>query len=611
MATLLAAGLVTASAAAPASAATMVYEAEQATIINGVVANNHAGFTGTGFVDSANAVGAAVEFSVSVATAGGKTLAFRYANGTTSNRPATLTINGSTHSTLAFPPTGSWSTWNNQTASASLATGTSLVRITATSSGGLANIDSLVIDDGLTGGGGPISDPIPENPIPSGLGLVLTEYARFPQSSPVPSPTDSRLKRRARINYLGEVPDGSGRRFVPDLNGSLYFLPPGGGTPSVYLDVRARVGSNFFSGRGLGSGFGFVAFHPEFATNGRFYTVHSEAFNALSSQPTDWSQPSAVIHSVLTEWTANSPSASTFAGTGRQLLRIGFASYIHAIQQIGFNPNAAPGSADYGLLYVAVGDGGQGVSSTIPQDMSVPYGKLLRIDPRGSNSANHRYGIPATNPFVGQAGRLGEIYAVGMRDPHRFSWDRGGSNRMFLGHIGEHDIEGVYDVRSGDNLGWSEREGAFVFNRSDRCNLYPLPANDADFGYDYPVAAYDHDAPPDYPCTADVGRAIVGGFVYRGNAFLTLYGKYVFGDIVQGWVFYTNENQMARGSATLAPLYQLKIYDAAGMQVTMQDLAGDSRVDLRFGMDNAGDLYLMAKANGKIWKVTGVRGSAP
>lgn len=599
---LLIAGLL--SASGTAAAAPVIYEAENATIVNGVVDANHAGFTGTGFVNSANATGAAVEFSVATAAAGSKTLAFRYASSAAANRPATLTINGASHSTLAFTPTGAWTTWASQTASATLPAGTSTIRITATTSAGLANIDNLGVDDGSGGGGGPISDPIPQAPIASNLGLVLTEVATFPQTNPVPAPTDDRLRRRARINYLGQLADG--RRFVPDLNGPLYMLPANAGTPAVYLDVRARTGANFFSGRGLGSGFGFVAFHPAFATNGRFYTVHSEAFGALTTITPDWTQAGAVVHSVLTEWTANNPAAATFSGTSRTLMRIGFAGYIHAIQQVDFNPNAVPGSPDYGLLYVAVGDGGQGVSGGVPQQRSVPHGKLLRIDPRGGNSANGRYGIPAGNPFVGQPGTLGEIFALGMRDPHRFSFDSGGTGRMFLGHIGEHDIEAVYDTRAGDNFGWSEREGAFVFDRSDRCNLYPLPANDSTFGYDYPVAAYDHDPPPGTSCTADVGRAIVGGFVYRGTALPALQGKYVFGDIVQGWVFYTNEAQMVRG-AGLAPLYRLNLYTSGNQPVTMQSLAGDQRVDLRFGIDRNADLYLMAKANGKLWKVTGVR----
>jgi glucose/arabinose dehydrogenase len=603
LAAVLVAGLVT---AAPAAAASTVYEAENALIINGVVESNHAGFTGTGFVNSANATGVAVEWTVSPASAGTKSLVFRYANGTTSSRPATVTVNGTVVTTLQFPGTGSWTNWLIQTVSAPLSAGPNTVRATATTANGLGNMDSLTDDDGS--GAGPISDPIKEDPTQSGLGLTLTTFgAQFPQTNPVPAPTDSRLMRRARINFLGQIP-GQNRLYIPDLNGRLYTEPLGGGTPAVYLDVRAAVGANFFSGRGLGSGFGFVAFDPSFAVNGRFYTTHSEAFDALTTQTPDWTQPGAVVHSVLTEWTATNPAATTFSGTHRTLMRIGFGSYLHAIQQIDFNPTATSGSPDFGKLYVAVGDGGIGFQTTVPQNRTVPQGKILRIDPRGTNSANGHYGNPADNPFVGQAGTMGEFYALGMRDPHRFSWDPA-DGRMFLGHIGEHDIEGVYDLRAGDNLGWSDREGAFVFNRDERCNLYPLPANDAQFGFDYPVAAFDHNA-AQLPCGTDAGHAIVGGFVYRGTALPALRGKYVFGDLVDGRVFYTNATDMVRGT-NLAPLFQLRIFNSSGTQTTMRTLAGSDRVDLRLGLDRAGELYLLSKANGRIWKVTATRGSAP
>jgi len=599
LAILLVAGLLTAGGA-PASAAPVRYEAENANIINGVVESNHVGFTGTGFVNSANALDAAIEFDVRPASAGSKRLVIRYTNGTTANRPARITINGTTHSTPSFPPTGAWTTWMTQTITATLTTGSNLVRLTATTAGGLGNIDSLTDDDG-TGGMVPVPDPMVD-PAQSNLGLTLTQFAQFPRTNPVPTPTDQRLMRHARINFLGQVP-GSSRLYVPDLNGRMYTLPATGGTPTLYLDVRARVGSNFFSGRGMGSGSGFITYHPDFATNGKFYTTHSEAFGALTGTTPDWTQPSAVVHSVVTEWTATNPAATTFSGTRRTLMRIGFASYLHAIQQIDFNPTAAPGSADYGKLYLAVGDGGIGFRNTDPQRRAIPHGKILRIDPQPSGT--RPYSIPPDNPFVGQSG-LGEIWAVGMRDPHRFSWDTGGTHRMLVGHIGEHAIEGIYDTRAGDNLGWSEREGAFVYDRDNRCTLFSLPANDS--GFTYPVAGYDH--PVGTRCGGDAGRAIAGGFVYRGSALPALQGKYVFGDLVQGWVMYANEADMVRGGAP-ARVFRLRIFNSAGNQVTMQNLAGDNRVDLRFGLDRSGELYVMSKANGRIWKVTGTRGSAP
>ncbi|WP_433868830.1 PQQ-dependent sugar dehydrogenase [Saccharopolyspora sp. CA-218241] len=449
----------------------------------------------------------------------------------------------------------------------------------------------------------PITDPIPEDPIPSRLGLVLEEYAQLPETEPTPPPTDERLMRHNRINFVGEVPDGSGRMYVPDLNGPLYLLE--GDQQHVYLDFRERF-EHFFSGRGMGSGFGFAAFHPEFADNGTFYTVHTEGEEAIATEePTYPNQPDSVVQSVVTEWTAEDPSADVFRGTSREIFRFGFGSQVHAIQQIDFNPTARPGDPDYGLLYLAVGDGGIAVDNDIPQDLGNPAGKILRIDPAGDNGPGGRYGIPPDNPFAGQDGALGEIFAYGMRDPHRFSWDPR-SGAMYLGHIGQRAVEAVYEVRAGDNLGWSEREGYLSFRPETQCYLYPLPEDDERYGYTYPVAAYDHDAPLNWPCNSDSGHAISGGQVYRGDDVPALRGKYVFGDLVNGSVYYTEVDEMERGGER-APLHELQLFDTAGNPMRMTDFVGDGRVDLRFGIDAEGELYLLAKANGTIWKVTGTR----
>jgi glucose/arabinose dehydrogenase len=456
----------------------------------------------------------------------------------------------------------------------------------------------------------PIYDPIVEMPEQSRLGLVLEEYAQFPQTFTNPPLVDQRLNRIARINTIMELPDGSGRRAVPDLNGKLYLVEDG--VPHVYLDVAATFAPQFFSGRGLGQGFGYVAFHPDFERNGKFYTVHTEQATLTTEVP-DWSQTTVLFHGVITEFTATDPAADVFAGTRREVLRIGFGGQIHGIQEINFNPTAGPGDPDYGNLYIAAGDGGQGVRNTDPQNLALPHGKLLRIDPLGTNAANGQYGIPPANPFVGQAGALGEIFAVGFRDPHRFSWDRV-NGKMYVGHIGEHAIEAIYEVRAGDNFGWSVREGAFVFDvtQPNPCNrIFPLPADDA--GFVYPVAAYDHNPAPGWNCTSDVGVAVAGGFVYRGEDVPALRGKYVFGDLVDGAVYYTEADEMRRGEDP-ATIHRLALFDAAtGNSVRMQELSGPgapgdpNRVDLRFGTDAQGELYILAKANGKIWKVVGTK----
>ncbi len=449
----------------------------------------------------------------------------------------------------------------------------------------------------------PIQDPLPD-PVPSSLGLTVEEFAQLPKTEPVPPPTDPRLMRHARINHLGEVPDGSDRLYVPDLNGKVYLIDHG--VQHVYLDIGTLFAPDFFSGRGLGTGSGFVAFHPDFKNNGKLYTVHSENGAGLT-EPTTWpSQPTPILHASITEWTASDPSADTFSGTHREVVRIGFRGQVHAIQQIDFNPTARKGSRDYGNLYIASGDGGQGVSTTQPQTLDNPYGKLLRINPLGTNGPGGQFGIPSDNPHVGVPGALGEIYAVGMRDPHRFSWDQA-TGRMYLGHIGEHRIEAVYEVKAGDNFGWSEREGNFTFKRGDPvCGVYPLPPDDAQFGYQYPVAQFDHNPPPGHPLCSDSGHAISGGFVYRGHDIPELRGKYVFTDLVDGRIFYTEANEMRRGRPA-ATIHQFQVYDTAGERTTMRELAGDTRVDLRFGSDRDGELYLLAKANGKVWRVTGTQ----
>ncbi|WP_116951760.1 PQQ-dependent sugar dehydrogenase [Jiangella endophytica] len=457
----------------------------------------------------------------------------------------------------------------------------------------------------------PITDPIPQPIKPSTRGLVLEEYAQLPPSTPNGPVTDVRIgSRHNRINYLGEVPDGSGRMYVPDLNGPLYLLE--GGEPRLYLDVAARF-PHFLSWRGLGSGFGFVTFHPEFEDNGRFYTVHTETPDA-PGELTYPSQPvtSSSVTSVVTEWTAADPAAGTFSGTSREIFRFRFGGQIHAIQQIDFNPHAQRGDEDYGLLYLAVGDGGIGVSSDVPQDLATPSGKILRIDPAGTNGPNGRYGIPASNPFAGEPGAIGEIYALGMRDPHRFSWDSRNRKDMYLGHIGQRAIEAVYAVDAGDNFGWPVIEGRYAYRNENQCWLYPMTPELKDAGYEYPATSYDHDKPANWPCNSDSGHAISGGFVQRGDLH-GLYGTYVFGDLVEGRVYYADiagrrddrghDNDVSRE----AQVHELALYDTSGTRMRMTDFVGDGRVDLRFGTDAEQNLYLLAKANGMIWRVVGMR----
>ncbi|MGH3844666.1 MAG: hypothetical protein ACRDS0_24965 [Pseudonocardiaceae bacterium] len=133
---------------------------------------------------------------------------------------------------------------------------------------------------------GPLIHPLAD-PIAAGFGLTLQELVTIPGSKPNPPPsTGDTLDRWARINYLGEVPDGSGRLFVPDLNGKMYLIKDG--TPQIYLDVAAEFAPYFMNTKSLSSGLVFVAFDPEYGKNGLFYTVHTEegpALNPKAPQP--------------------------------------------------------------------------------------------------------------------------------------------------------------------------------------------------------------------------------------------------------------------------------------------------------------------------------------
>lgn len=141
--------------AQPAALAVTEHQAESATISQGLAESNHAGYTGSGFVNYDNAAGSYVEFAVGAASAGPATLNLRYANGTTTNRPMTVTVNGGAAVSVAFPGTGAWSTWRTATASTTLAAGTNRVRVTATTSNGGPNLDRLTVDTGTVGVGRP------------------------------------------------------------------------------------------------------------------------------------------------------------------------------------------------------------------------------------------------------------------------------------------------------------------------------------------------------------------------------------------------------------------------------------------------------------------------
>ena len=425
-----------------------------------------------------------------------------------------------------------------------------------------------------------IKNPIPDTIKSSDLVVDLNLVTQIPRSSDEPPLT--------RITKLDYQPN-TGDLFILDLRGKLYRLQ--NGEQKVYMDM-VSLKPKFINQPGLATGFGSFAFHPEFSKNGLLYTTHTEP---PASAKADFSYPDSIpvlLQWVLTEWKTD-PLAFPFSGTGREILRIDMPTAIHGMQEITFNRLAKPGDKDYGLLYIGIGDGGSAeighaLVSPIPDKI---WGSIIRIDPSGNNSKNGKYGIPGSNPFYKTENEKSapEIYAWGFRNPHRISWSKSG--QLLAVNIGEHNIEALNIIEAGHFYGWPIREGTFLerfFYNTGK--IYPLPGNDSVYHVTYPVAQFDHDE----------GVAISGGFEYRGTAIPQLAGKYLFGDIAAGKLFYVNMKDLRLG--TQATIKKWKI-SFKGVPTTLAQLCGKDRVEMRFGMDSKGELYLLTKADGKVYKL--------
>lgn len=425
-----------------------------------------------------------------------------------------------------------------------------------------------------------IKNPIPDTIKSSDLVVNLDLITQIP-----PSSNDSPVTRITKLDYQ----PNTGDLYVIDLRGKLYKLQ--NGQPEVYMDIAA-LKPKFINQPGLATGFGSFAFHPEFEKNGLLYTTHTEP---AASAKADFNYPDSlpvVLQWVLTEWKTD-PTAFPFSGTGREIFRIDMPTGIHGVQEITFNKFAKPGDEDYGLLYVGIGDGGSTeigypLVSPIPQKI---WGSIIRIDPSGHNGINGQYGIPAQNPFnkTDSAKSAKEIYAWGFRNPHRISW--GKSGRLFAVNIGEHNIESLNMIIPGHFYGWPIREGTFLerfFN--DVGKVYPLPVDDSGYHVTYPVAQLDHDE----------STAISGGFEYRGSTIPQLAGKYLFGDIGTGKLFFVNMKDLKLGKQATIRRWNISF---KGVPTTLAELSKNTRVDMRFGMDSKGELYILTKVNGNLYKL--------
>ncbi len=432
-----------------------------------------------------------------------------------------------------------------------------------------------------------LKNPIPEPIKVSNLVVDVKQFSQFPVSSENGKYPLTRITKFAPQPITGQI-------FVNDLRGKLYKME--GNTPVVYMNF-AQLMPNFIHQPGLASGLGSFAFHPDFLNNGLLYTTHSEKTGSAKADFAYADSIKVSLQWVLTEWKIENPASGVFSGKPREMMRVNVVSVIHGVQEIVFNPIAKKGDTDYGLLYIGIGDGGaaeNGYSFLTNKEERI-WGKILRIDPSGRNSKNGKYGIPATNPYVKSTNKkaLKEIFASGFRNPHRIMWTSKGD--MLTVNIGHANIESLYKIEAGQNYGWPIREGKFVIHADGDMNqVYPLPANDKTYNITYPVATFDHDE----------AKAITGGYEYTGNLIPALKGKYLFGDIPTGRLFYLDISDLKQGQTAKIKEWKLTLN---GKPETLRNLCGNDRIDLHFGIDAQGEMYIMTKADGRIYQIIGAK----
>jgi glucose/arabinose dehydrogenase/mono/diheme cytochrome c family protein len=415
---------------------------------------------------------------------------------------------------------------------------------------------------------------IPEKIQDSGIRLDLEFFAQLP-------PSDS-VAPLAKMTKMEPIP-GTTRLMINDQRVGLYELV--NQKPQLYLPLL-KMRPKMVSKPGWATGLGSFAFHPEFAKNGLFYTSHTEPGGTAKADVGYTDSLKVFMQWVLTEWKVDDPKASVFMGSSREILRVNNSSQAHGMQELTFNPQAKKGaSADYGLLYVGYGDGGtaeNGFPEISNHGGKGMYSSIWRIDPLGKTGRNGQYGIPTSNPFFGKKEFAGEVYAYGFRNPNRIFWDAAG--QLFATDIGQHSIEEINRIEAGKFYGWPIREGNFVINPYGSFrSLYPLPEDDAKFGVSYPKIQLEHDETV----------AIIGGYTVADGP---LKGKFVFGDVPTGRLFFADLAEENAVVQTWGIRYQ-------GKEMSLKELVGLDRVDLKFGIDANKQRYVMSKSNGGVYRV--------
>ncbi|HEX7978170.1 MAG TPA: PQQ-dependent sugar dehydrogenase [Gemmatimonadaceae bacterium] len=497
--------------------------------------------------------------------------------------------------------------------------------------------------------------------------LELADYVELPITGDMSADRVSGVLARGSI--MRDEPGGR-RSFVNDLNGPLYILDKQTKRLTPYLNFdgsgdRAGLFPKFTAAMGYAAGLMNFVFDPDYARNGVFYTLHMETPAAPGesvtpkagvvpglnladytttpalSNPVAAPDPRFARDLVIVEWTDRQTGNTTFEGTAREVLRIQVPGLFHPLNEITFNPAARRGDPDWRVMYLGIGDAGTGERPGLlrmhAQRLDTFQGKILRIIPMlGEHSStstvgeNGRYRIPNDNPFVTVPGARKEIWAYGLRNPHRLTWyidpARPRQPVLLAFDIGLVSWETVQIIKKGANYGYPLREGTQSMSPTN--GMGPLPTDDVipvhisdtvtrgTVKPTYAVVAYPH-APGG-------GDAIANGFVYRGKRIPALKGTLVFGDITTGRIWYAHMKDVLAADdgnpLTLAPIHELgtrlralseETYKRRGGRAPSLPgrgaVAGAGRVDLRLAEDSDGELYALTKGDGMIRSFVSVK----
>ncbi|MCK5010201.1 MAG: PQQ-dependent sugar dehydrogenase, partial [Deltaproteobacteria bacterium] len=393
--------------------------------------------------------------------------------------------------------------------------------------------------------------------------------------------------------------DGSGRIFIVDQIGQIRIIDSSGTLlPEPFLDVSDRLvdlgfdGPGTFDERGLLS----LAFHPDFVNNGRFFIFYTVPLN--EGDPEGFDSRSRISEFLVSQ---SDPNMADFESE-MILLEILEPQFNHDGGQLAFGPD--------GYLYISIGDGGNandiGLGHTPDlgngQDPSNPLGTILRYNADTPGDLI----VPDSNPFVDNPNILDEIYAYGLRNPWRFSFDTGGERRLFCSDAGQDLYEEVDIIVAGGNYGWNIKEGLKCFDPDNPTNPpTQCPSIDANgeplIG---PIIEYNH-----FNENGEVVHTVaIGGFVYRGNEIPELVGHYVFGD-------WSSDFNSPDGSIFIAEENQTGTWQFAEAILEGEDI--DERLNrfvLGFGQDADGEVYVLTSTTnnptgntGQVFKIVPAR----